>query len=356
MKLRAPTYYKNFHCIADKCNDSCCSAGWEIDIDENTAQYYENIDGEFGEKLKKNINLNSEKTSKCFTLDNNNNCPFLNNKKLCDIYINLGEDKLCTICKEHPRFYEWFNNVKEVGIGLCCEEAARIILSQDKSFDTYETEIPFEDCDFYTDELYEFIFNVRKKIINYIDNSNNLDASIKNILWYCNTIQQNIDIDLLEDEEIFEIKTQNKSDITKIIKFFTTLEPNDNSYPSYLNNCLNIYINNINKFFLFEKNHQEIWGYLKNISIYFIWRYFLKGVFDEEIISKISFMAISIAILKVLYFGTWIETGDLTLENCINITKKYSEEIEYSDENLQKIFDACYDSEHFSIDNLINLF
>ena len=143
MKLIAPNYYKKFHCIADKCTHSCCSAGWEIDIDENTLNYYNSIEGEFGNKLKQNIINNSDNTSKCFKLCENNNCPFLNSNKLCEIYINLGEEHLCNICTEHPRFYEWFENCKEVGIGLCCEEAARIILSENENFGTYKIEIPF---------------------------------------------------------------------------------------------------------------------------------------------------------------------------------------------------------------------
>ena len=59
MKLYMPKYYQDFHCIAGECKDSCCSAGWEIDIDENTANLYKNVDGEFGKKLKKHINFNN---------------------------------------------------------------------------------------------------------------------------------------------------------------------------------------------------------------------------------------------------------------------------------------------------------
>ena len=39
MKLYAPAYYKNFKCIADKCEHSCC-VGWEIDIDKETLDKY----------------------------------------------------------------------------------------------------------------------------------------------------------------------------------------------------------------------------------------------------------------------------------------------------------------------------
>ena len=112
MKLRTPTYFNEFHCIADKCKDCCC-IGWEIDIDKKSADFYKNVSGEFGEKLRKSIDFGSPSH---FALNDKNRCPLLNNKNLCEVYIQLGEDKMCDICTEHPRYYEWFNNLKEGGI------------------------------------------------------------------------------------------------------------------------------------------------------------------------------------------------------------------------------------------------
>lgn len=56
MILRTPSYYDDFECIADKCTDNCC-VGWEIDIDEITAEKYFSIGGEFGERLKSSITM-----------------------------------------------------------------------------------------------------------------------------------------------------------------------------------------------------------------------------------------------------------------------------------------------------------
>lgn len=43
MILRVPEYYDEFSCIASRCKDSCC-AGWEIDIDEESYEYYRNVE------------------------------------------------------------------------------------------------------------------------------------------------------------------------------------------------------------------------------------------------------------------------------------------------------------------------
>lgn len=48
IKLRTPGYYKNFHCISSECKDNCCVGGWQIDIDEETAEYYSTVNGDFG--------------------------------------------------------------------------------------------------------------------------------------------------------------------------------------------------------------------------------------------------------------------------------------------------------------------
>ena len=203
MKFRAPVYYSDFHCIADKCKNSCCSAGWEIDIDSETEEFYGNVSGDFGDKLRKSI---SNTKPAHFLLDGKKNCPFLNDKKLCDIFTVLGEEHLCQICKDHPRFYEWFDGVKEAGIGLCCEEAARIILSNKSPFNTYEVDIDNEDFDKYDTTVYNYLSECRKKIIEYMDNcSSNCMKKIKNVLWFGNMVQLDLDSGLLDDEDIIDV-------------------------------------------------------------------------------------------------------------------------------------------------------
>lgn len=37
-----PDYYESFHCIGGICKDSCC-AGWEVDVDDDSAELYSNV-------------------------------------------------------------------------------------------------------------------------------------------------------------------------------------------------------------------------------------------------------------------------------------------------------------------------
>lgn len=124
MKLYAPSYYKRFRCIADQCEHSCC-IGWEIDIDEDTLTRYKGLKDGYGAVIASSICMDE---TPHFKLCDGDRCPHLDERGLCRIILNVGEDYLCHICREHPRFYN-YTDVAEVGLGMSCEEAARLILS-----------------------------------------------------------------------------------------------------------------------------------------------------------------------------------------------------------------------------------
>lgn len=127
MRIYAPDYYRKFKCVAARCRHNCC-IGWEIDIDKSTYKKYSAVGGDFGSRLKDGIII--EDGSAHFVLADGERCPFLNSNNLCDIIINLGEDFLCEICAAHPRYRNFFDSREEVGLGLCCETAAELILTR----------------------------------------------------------------------------------------------------------------------------------------------------------------------------------------------------------------------------------
>lgn len=127
MKLYAPTYYKYFACIADRCRHSCC-IGWEIDVDSDTLQVYDTLTDGYGQVIKDSIDRSD---TPHFRLCEGDRCPHLDASGLCKIITNFGEGYLCHICREHPRFYNDTNFGKEAGLGMACEETSRLILSSD---------------------------------------------------------------------------------------------------------------------------------------------------------------------------------------------------------------------------------
>jgi lysine-N-methylase len=157
MRIRVPDYFVSFKCVADKCKDSCC-VGWEIDIDKVTREKYKALDTPFGREI-------CEKTSHgCFPLQENGRCAFLDDRGLCRIISELGEGYLCDICREHPRYYGVFAEGYEGGLGLGCEESARMILSLRSMprFIEIERDIPYSDEDEFasmSDDLREDLYN-----------------------------------------------------------------------------------------------------------------------------------------------------------------------------------------------------
>ena len=125
MKLYAPSYYRDFVCIADKCRHSCC-VGWEIDIDEDALDLYQRLEEPWGTRIRQSI---CTEGTPHFCLSAEERCPHLAQNGLCHIISDLGEGYLCHICREHPRFYNDTAKGREVGLGMCCEEACRLILA-----------------------------------------------------------------------------------------------------------------------------------------------------------------------------------------------------------------------------------
>ena len=112
---RVPHYYKAFHCIASDCRDNCCVGGWEIDIDEETAQYYLSMEGEFGDRLRNSITRTDEY---CFRLKDGK-CPFLT-AKVCVRFIRWCLVKIngCCLCTQFPLYGILRRGKKKTGIDL----------------------------------------------------------------------------------------------------------------------------------------------------------------------------------------------------------------------------------------------
>lgn len=180
MILRKPIFYDNFKCIASRCSDTCC-VGWEIDIDEASQKAYRKVTGAFGNKLRANIEDGH------FKLLPHDRCPFLDKENLCEIYAHLGEGALCDICREHPRFVEVYGDIMERGLGLCCEEAARLLLASDGplTFTTEECNEPEDELDDDDREIRDEVLYAREQIFATLaDNSLTFQEKLHNVFGY----------------------------------------------------------------------------------------------------------------------------------------------------------------------------
>jgi len=342
-----PDYYKDFRCIADKCIHNCC-IGWEIDIDEKTYEFYKTVRGSFGKRLREGI---CEMSVPHFILDKNERCPFLNERNLCEIYINLGEDRLCGICTEHPRFFEWYDGVKEGGIGLCCEAAAEIIITQREQFSYYDTQVDYDSCNEYDDGFYNYLFKIRDKIISHLqDESIPFSNRLNNILYYAEKMQNRYDSFDCEISEIKNVRISSEAlqaeDILLELSSFDILGKANlfkEAYEKY------------NAAPLSEKTFNPEAGIIKafeNIAVYFVWRHFLKSVYEDEFYSKIAFSVLGTVLIAVLCMS---DGQMFSTDKIINKSIYFSKEIEYNENNLNRFFDNFYEKDEFSISKISSL-
>ncbi|HNZ99737.1 flagellin lysine-N-methylase [Ruminococcus sp.] len=330
MIYRTPTYYRDFRCIAGDCRDSCCK-GWEIDIDEDTARYYAGVGGEFGERLRSSIRDGS------FLLTGDERCPFLNKSGLCDIYTELGGDKLCRICSDHPRYYEWFGSVKEGGVGLCCEAAAELMIS--RPFALCEEEAPDETASGdYDEELFAMLIDAREEMFTVLaDETKPLCDRLCRLLDIASEMQLCIDMPFPDGET--EVAAE--AALRGAFDLLSELEPIDEKWQPYIAECTG-------KLSCSPARNSGTDVFLRRLGSYFIFRYLLKSVFDGEVLSRAKFAVFSLIVLDRLFRLS----GSSAPETCALIAKNYSKETEYCEENMEKLLLRLGEAPEFSLMSL----
>ena len=73
-------------------------------------------------------------------------CAMLDGENLCQIYRRWGKEGLCQICRDHPLFTDTFGTRRETGLGLCCEEAARLLFTDRKPLTLYAADTSEPEC------------------------------------------------------------------------------------------------------------------------------------------------------------------------------------------------------------------
>ena len=295
-----PNYYNKFSCINSKCRHNCC-IGWEIDIDGETYDYYKSLGGALGKKLKENISLSSSGVP-CFKLSENDRCPFLDKDNLCKIIKCLGEGGLCQICADHPRFINCIEDREEIGLGLSCEAAASLILSQKE---------PFEIKPIYEGD--NEILHERDSVIDTIQNSHSSSAQVAKSL-------------ALKFGLSFS-----KEEIKEHIEFLLTLETLDNSWTRLLESLLEHFDElDFENFSAYIKERDYEY---KNILTYFSYRHLSVSIDISDFNARMGFVLLAYHILYSL--GAFMLKRYTSLPQSVTaeLARMYSFEIEYSQEN-----------------------
>ena len=303
MKTVYPRSYPRFSCIAGECRHSCC-IGWEIDIDAASYEKYKKIPGAMGERLRRGIF--EDETGAHFLLTGEERCPFLNAQGLCDLILSQGEDALCQICADHPRFRNFFSDRTEIGLGLCCEAAGEMLLSQEEPFALAEE--GNEDLS----EEEEALLALRAELFSLLqDRSIPVAERIGNMLDRCQI-------------------PENDRTISEWTEIYLSLERLDEAWTEKLQDISRI-------------NEREIWPEqmeipLEQLACCFLYRHLAGAAEDGDIQGRIAFVALSVRMIAAVFCR-----GEMhSIDDLVEAARIYSSEIEYSDENMQALMDQWF--------------
>ena len=316
MKIVKPTFYKDVKCIAGDCPDSCCQ-GWEVDADAESLEYYNTLDPSLEIKQRIDRVLSKDEfDNNIFTLAPKKRCPFLNDENLCDMHIAIGGEHTPYTCRTFPRFIYDFGGTREIGVSFSCPVASDMMYALD-SFD-FEQEITDEppslnDIDA---TLYYTLYKAREQAYSIVkDRSVPINERLKNLLSFTLELQAKIND-----------YPDGSSDDVSFIDVFNNPELINPQWTQRVNNAdIKPVSNSVAN---------------ENIAMYFIYKYFLQAVYDEDVLSKAK-MAVVVVLVNT-YFGE--DSWGIHL---------WSKETEHSQYNMDRYKALLKSARALSVDELI---
>lgn len=357
-----PDYYKEFHCLADACEDTCC-AGWQIVVDKKSLRKYREEKGPYVDVLKKSIDFKQG----IFKQDKDKRCAFLNDNNLCEMYLNLGKDSLCKTCRRYPRHVEEFENVREVTLSVSCPEVARILLTKTEpvAFLTREKEgeEEYEDFDLF---LYARLVEAREVLLSILqDRDKPVEVRAVLALGLAHDMQGRINRrEIFACEEVWE-KYRRQNAIQFVTSKWEALKETPHKQyelsrklfgslwkMEFLHDNWEYYLKETEALLYgqgaekYHKLHEEFAGYLmkesnawsvqcEQLLVYFVYTYFCGGVYDGNIFDKVNMSVASVLLIYEMMAACFKKNGNgITLEDVIRIVYRFSRELEHSDNNI----------------------
>ena len=301
MKHYYPTYYREFRCIAAACPDSCCQ-GWDVVIDSETEKFYNSVQGELGEKLRKAIYTDPD-GDRVFHLAEEKKCPFWGADHLCDIFRELGEEHLCDTCAQFPRITMDYTAFTEHTLALACPEAARLILSADDAYVDFAA-TDCDDCDDYDADVMRFLLRVRDQAANILTEQLPLAERL---------------------EELRKLAAEAQKELTGEVAECEPMSPKAYEELEYIDESNREIIIQAAKGKADLTQHETE---LTRLALYWLYRYLLGAIDTYDLIAPIRFIIDSVTIVANMAQ----KSGDI-----ITAAQVYSKEVEQSYENVEKL-------------------
>ena len=369
-----PDTVLKFSCIAGKCPDTCC-AGWEVDLDRETEEYYRYVEGPFGKRLRRAMkteteeNADGEEVRTCFfPLTDQNRCPFLNDDNLCEIITHLGPEAISVVCDEYPRYFEQIGNYQQMDMSLSCMEFGRIFFSsgpvQLQRMED-DTDRGWGDTD---RERLRGILTIRDDAVRYLqDEDHKLSWREK-----MNDIERQIGIiptqesrrSLMRRMERLEVIDHRWTEMLELVRN-TGVEAGDagTAVSSEAGDAGTTFSSEAGGAGItvsgeagdagtavigeadnipaqlraeFERLHEDcLPGWFTKLCVYFVFRYTLDIYSDGDPAGVFRYIDRSLRFLWMMCLAEWNAAGrKLTIEDMIDLAHLYSRQVEHCEENV----------------------
>lgn len=368
MILRVPDFYDEFSCIADRCKGSCC-AGWEIDIDEPTREYYMGVPGEIGDRMREKL-YHSEDGDYRFCLSEDGRCPFLNSDNLCDIIIALGPEALSEVCTDFPRFALSYGHVMQRVLSISCEEVGRILFSRKEPLAFVEHSMDGCMADWEDDEADEayiaFLEQIQKRAIALLqDRREALAERVAKFLGLCESAQEVINAySESQDPSVLE-EFANRMEQISPVEMLRVRELRSGGDVDELYEAFDV------RMYIFEeleelglewvetkKRMREVLtaesyadkraAYMasdsydeiayEHLLVYFTFRYLMQAVYSWDLLAYAKMIVTFTLMIRDLDIARWSDNGgQLGLDDRIDTAHIFSREVEHSEENFEQI-------------------
>lgn len=363
MILRVPDYYDEFSCIAGECTGSCC-VGWEIDIDDASREYYSQVPGEIGDRLRDKL-YRGEDGDYRFRLGEHERCPFLNDQNLCDIYAALGEEALSEVCTDFPRFALSYGHVMQRILSISCEEVGRILFFRSEPVSFVERSMP--DCmqdweDETADEAYiAFLERIQVRAIALLQDRNKpLAERIGQFLSLCEKAQDVINQYGMDENAALLDTASDMPDVIPDSENGLRKEWESGSYAAFdirwvileeleelgeewvmtkrqLRGVLteDVY-EGVCEAYLASDAYNEI--IYEQLLVYFAFRYMMQAVYSWDLLAYAKMIVSFTLMVRDLDLLYWtVHDGSYPLKARIHMAYIFSREVEHSEENFEQI-------------------
>jgi lysine-N-methylase len=277
-----------------------------------------------------------EEGEACFQLEGDK-CPFLQPNGLCQVHIQLGEEATGLICRTHPRFSYDYGPVREVGLCASCPEAARLVLDADPSLQV--TAIPEEGEE--APDLLAPLLTARRAATDLLFQGEfPLGERLQALLLFANEVQTLLDNEeqeaipqlcaLYEEEfpllEGLELPSQREA-LGKALALWQSLDILSPQWKELLDQGAHL--------LTAQKPAAPPPHLGERAGAYFLYRHWLRGVWDGDVLTWAELAALGVATAAFL--------SPLTEEGFPGALRLLCLNLEHSADNLAALQDALWE-------------